>query len=33
MKGLELALAFYSACRPILLAGMPDIMSHAAGSC
>lgn len=30
MNGLELARAFYAACRPALVAAMPDIMSRAA---
>ena len=30
MNGLELARAFYAACRPALVAAMPDIMARAA---
>ena len=30
MNGLELSRAFYSACRPALVAAIPDIMAQAA---
>lgn len=30
MKGLELARAFYTACRPALVAAIPDVMNQAA---
>ena len=30
MNGLELARAFYAACRPALMAAIPDVMAQAA---